>query len=102
MWHHSCSHSAGEAGPFPEEAMMNVHTVEKPFRVGVFSTVARADRAIHKLLSAGFRKEQLSLICSDKHKEQIFRDVPKTETSGTYAPGGIVAGGAVGAALGGR
>ena len=33
---------------------------EKPFRVGVFSTVPQADRAVRNLLSAGFPKEQLA------------------------------------------
>jgi hypothetical protein len=48
-------------------------TVEKPFRVGVFDTVAQAEQAVHRLLDAGFTRDQLAVVCSDRHKEELFR-----------------------------
>jgi hypothetical protein len=78
--------------------------VEKPFRVGVFDTVEQADRAVHRLLDAGFTKDQLAIICSDKHKERLFRKehLHTPEPSGSvYTPEAIPAGAAVGATIGG-
>ena len=80
---------------------MHSHRPDKPVRVGVFSTVAAADHAVHHLLAAGFRKEELAVICSDKYKEQFFREVPTPGPSGSHTAEGIVAGGVVGAAIGG-
>src|SRR4051812_8805799 len=57
--------------PMKETAMEQLQ-VEKPFRVGVFDTVAHADRAVRNLLAAGFTKDKLSVICSDRYKEQFF------------------------------
>jgi hypothetical protein len=84
--------------------MMKQQTVETPFRVGVFDTVAQADRAVHRLLDAGFTKEQLAIICSDKHKEHLFQQEHlRTEVpSGSrYTPGAVPAGAAIGATIGG-
>jgi hypothetical protein len=75
--------------------------VEKPFRVGVFDTVDQADRAVRNLLAAGFRKDQLSVMCSDKHKEQFFHNVPNPEPAGTHAGEAVVAGSLIGATIGG-
>ncbi len=83
--------------------MRDSQTVDKPFRVGVFNTVAQADRAVHRLLEAGFRKEELVIICSDKHKEALFEQehLRTMLTGSAYTPEFIPAGAAVGAALGG-
>jgi hypothetical protein len=81
--------------------MMQGNRTDKPVRVGVFSTVPRADRAVKHLLAAGFSKDELAVICSDKYKEQFFRDVPTPEPAGSHTAEGIVAGGIVGATVGG-
>ena len=73
---------------------------DKPFRVGVYDTVAQADRAIRNLMATGFTKDQLAVICSDKYKEQLFQDLPTPEPAGSHTPEGIVAGSVVGAAIG--
>lgn len=80
---------------------MDQATTEKPFRVGTFHTVAEADRAVRALRAAGFRKDELAVVCADKHKEAAFADLPTPEPGGAYTPGGIAAGGAIGAAIGG-
>jgi len=80
---------------------MITQPVDKPFRVGVFDTVAHADRAVHNLLAAGFRKDQMAVMCSDKYKEQFFQNLPTPEQAGSHTPGGVVVGGVVGATIGG-
>jgi hypothetical protein len=83
---------------------MAQQTVEKPFRVGVFDTVEQADRAVHHLVDAGFTRGQLAIICSDKHKERLFRQAhlkTATPSGSTYTPEAIPAGAAVGATIGG-
>ena len=80
---------------------MHSHNINMPIRAGVFETVAEADRAVKNLLTAEFQKEELAVICSDKYKEQFFHEVPTPEPSGSHAVRGTVAGGIVGAAVGG-
>jgi hypothetical protein len=83
---------------------MDQQAVEKPFRVGIFDTVEQADRAVHRLLDAGFSRDQLAIVCSDKHKEKLFqREHLHTEepASSSYTPEAVPAGAAVGAAIGG-
>lgn len=80
---------------------MHEHDVEKPFRVGIFSTVRQADNAVKDLLAAGFTKEQISVICSDEHKERLFGELAEpVHGANTTAPA-ILTGGVMGATLGG-
>lgn len=44
----------------------------KPIRAGVFTNVETADKAVAALLDAGFKKEQITVICSDKAKQEHF------------------------------
>ena len=77
------------------------HVIEKPVRVGVYDTIDQAEQAVHRLLEAGFPREQLAVICSHKYREHFFREVPTPEPSGSHTEDAIVAGGIVGAAIGG-
>ena len=70
-------------------------------RVGVFDTVAQADRAVRKLLAAGFTKDQLAIICPEKFKDQINSGAIPAEAPSADAGGAIAMGGAMGATLGG-
>ncbi len=80
---------------------MATQPVDKPFRVGVFDTVAHADRAVHNLLAAGFSKEQMTVMCSDKYKEQFFDNLPTPEQAGSHTPVAVATGGLIGATIGG-
>ncbi len=80
---------------------MTQSAVDTPVRIGLYDTVAQAEQAVHNLLKAGFPKDCLAVVCSDKYKEDFFRDVPHPEPSGSHTPEAIVAGGIVGAAIGG-
>lgn len=75
--------------------------IERPIRVGVFSTVAAADRAVHALLEAGFAKDQITVLCSDDALESHFREFEHQDPAGTFMPAAAVAGGTIGAVLGG-
>jgi hypothetical protein len=80
---------------------MSTTKADLPVRVGIFKTVAGADRAIRGLLQRGFAREQLSVICSDEHKERLFRSLPHPDIPGSNTVEGIATGGVVGAAIGG-
>lgn len=73
----------------------------KPIRVGVFSTMAQADHAVRDLLSAGFTKDEITVVCSDKYTEQHFHEFEHQQPAGAHTPAAVTAGGAIGAVLGG-
>jgi hypothetical protein len=76
-------------------------TEETPLRAGVFATVQEADRAVHRLLDAGFTVEQITVLCSDVVKEKLFQDFEHQDVAGANVPAATVAGGTIGAILGG-
>src|ERR1700752_4318129 len=72
-----------------------------PIRVGIFATVPAAERAVQDLLAAGFPSEQTTVVCSDPQKERNFEQFHHQDPAGTTTPAKAIAGGAIGAALGG-
>jgi hypothetical protein len=81
--------------------MMTTQGIEKPFRVGIFSTVAQADRVVRRLRDAGFSKDELAVLCSNETKAEHFSDLPSEPRGAGYTPGAIVTGGLIGATIGG-
>jgi hypothetical protein len=81
--------------------MENASTLERPLRVGVFSTIRAADCAVDNLLKAGFTSEQISVVCSDRVKEEHFHQFEHEEPAGSHTASAVAVGGAIGAALGG-
>jgi hypothetical protein len=79
----------------------NLTSAQKPFRVGIFPTIEGADRAVDGLLKAGFTKEQITVICSDKVTERHFGQFEHREPAGAHTPLAAATGGAIGALLGG-
>ena len=73
----------------------------RPFRVGVFATVEQADRAVEGLLKAGFTKDHITVVCSDKTKEAHFSEYEHEKPAGTNTPLAAATGSAIGALLGG-
>lgn len=80
---------------------MATSTSTRPVRVAVYETVAQAERVVHDLLAAGFTHDEVSVVCSDRHLAAHFPAVQTPAPAGANAPAGILAGGAVGAAIGG-
>jgi hypothetical protein len=81
--------------------MQNSATLERPLRIGIFRTIEGAERAVTDLLAAGFSKDQITVMCSDQTKERYFREFEHQPVAGTTTSATTVAGGAIGAALGG-
>ena len=75
--------------------------LKQSFRAGIFSTLPAADRAVRRLLDAGFTTEQITVICSDEAKERHFRQFEHEDPAGDHADEGIAAGMTVGAVAGG-
>ena len=48
--------------------------VPATIRLGIFTTVEQTRTAITNLLTAGFTREQISVICSDESKERNFEE----------------------------
>jgi hypothetical protein len=72
----------------------------RPVRAGVFTTVAQAQDAISELIAAGFRREQISVVCSDEHKERYFREFHDQDPAGSHTPEAVATGSAIGATVG--
>lgn len=72
-----------------------------PVRAGVFATVQGADQAVAGLLAAGFTREQISVICDNKFKEQHFREFQHPPLPEESLGPAVSVGGGVGTAIGG-
>jgi hypothetical protein len=75
--------------------------LDRPIRVGVFRTVGQADQAVDGLLAAGFTRDQITVMCSDKHVERHFQEFEHQKPAGTNTPAAAAAGSVIGAAVGG-
>ena len=84
-----------------EHRMKRQPELPQSFRAGVFSTLRGADRAVRRLLDAGFTKEQITVICSDEAKERHFRQFEHEDPAGDHADAGVAAGVTIGAVAGG-
>jgi hypothetical protein len=73
----------------------------RPLEVGVFNTIDAARNAVHALLAAGFSAGDITVVCSDDTKERYFREFEHQEPAGTFTPTATIAGGTIGAVLGG-
>jgi hypothetical protein len=80
---------------------MEINKQHKAIRVAVFGTLGQADQAVLGLMQAGFGKDQISVLCSDKFTEAHFREFEHQHVAGTYTPAAAAAGGTIGALLGG-
>lgn len=69
--------------------------------VGVFDSVDDARHAVRGLLEAGFSRAQITVVCSDETKERYFAEFEHQHPAGTFAPGATIAGGTIGALVGG-
>lgn len=78
----------------------NLHSRNKPFRVGIFAKMEQADEAVRGLLAAGFTEHQISVVCSDKVKEQHFRRFEHEDPAGAHAGAAAASGAAIGGLVG--
>jgi len=75
--------------------------LDQPIRVGVYSTIADADKAVDGLVKLGFTKDHITVICSEDWKVAHFREFRHEDPSGMHTPAASAIGGAIGAVLGG-
>jgi hypothetical protein len=73
---------------------------QRTAEAAVFETVEQAEKVVQQLLDAGFTKEQITVVCSDEHKERNFGEFEHQEPAGTYTAEAVLTGGAIGALLG--
>jgi hypothetical protein len=71
------------------------------FEAAVFTTVDDARQAVYDLLRAGFTADHITVVCSDETKERYFREFEHQKPAGSIAPTAAIAGGTIGAVLGG-
>jgi hypothetical protein len=74
--------------------------MKKPIRIAVFDDIEGAERATSKLLEAGFGKEQISVIFPACF-EPVDPGVSHLDPAGAHALPSALAGGTLGALLGG-
>src|SRR5690242_14285725 len=80
----------------------NTQSIKGPeLEVGVFDTVDEARRAVHGLREAEFTNEHITVVCSDETKERYFSEFEHQDPAGTYTPTATIAGGTIGAIVGG-
>jgi outer membrane lipoprotein SlyB len=60
-----------------------------------------ADKAVQRLVDAGFDRDDIVLVCSDQAKRKHFPDLETTAPAGDDVPERAAVGGAIGAVLGG-
>jgi hypothetical protein len=75
---------------------MNDIESKRPVRVGVFGAVGEAALAVQGLLDAGFAKEHVSVVCSDRAKEAFFKDYDHDRPAGATTAGAAGAGAVIG------
>jgi hypothetical protein len=69
--------------------------------VGVFERPETAAHAVKELQRAGFRKDEISVLCSDEAKESYFREFDHEEPAGSHNQEVLNTAGVAGLGLGG-
>jgi hypothetical protein len=73
---------------------------EEPVRVAIFATATDAASAVRSLLEAGFSRQEITVI-GPPGTEAWLKEFEHQEPAGAKTPAAAVAGGALGAAVGG-
>jgi hypothetical protein len=71
-----------------------------PLRVGIFSEISHADRAVDRLLAAGFTPQQITVICSDETRQRHFQQFEHQRPAGEHTPAAAATGSALGILVG--
>jgi outer membrane lipoprotein SlyB len=73
---------------------------QTPVRAGIFTSAEKAEEVIRNLLAAGFSKDQITVVTSDKGALRHFPDVKLQEPAGAHTEEALTIGSSLGAALG--
>ncbi len=74
---------------------------EKPIHVTTCNDVASAAGIIHELKSQGFTQQEISVLCSDEHRERLFQTYNHEQPAGSHDEEALVDGSIFAAGLGG-
>jgi hypothetical protein len=75
---------------------MRTAVSDRPVRVAIFGSVEDVTRAVQGLLGAGFKKEHVSVVCSDRAKEELFAEYEHEQPAGSTTPAAAGAGALIG------
>lgn len=80
---------------------MSTSIQHRPIELGIFETVQSARQAVDGLLAAGFTTSQITVVCSDHNKAELFHEFEHQQPAGTHGTAATLIGGTIGATLGG-
>jgi len=72
-----------------------------PIHMAIYDDVPTAAAAVHDLREAGFTKDEISVLCSDEHRERLFQDYVHEEPAGMHSEDAVNKAGLAAAGLGG-
>lgn len=72
-----------------------------PIHMAVYNDVPSAASAIRDLQDAGFTHDEISVLCSDKHRESLFKEYIHEEPSGSHTDEALNRAGLAALGLGG-
>jgi hypothetical protein len=75
--------------------------LERPCRVGYFTSKVSAERAVRDLMAAGFDEKEIAIIWPTKSNHHLSPNVPEAQPPGSRGAEALAEGSAIGAALGG-
>lgn len=73
----------------------------QPIHMAVYDDVPTAASAVHDLREAGFTPEEISVLCSDVHRERLFQEYVHEEPAGKHSEEAVNKAGLAAAGLGG-
>lgn len=73
----------------------------RPIHVAVFDDVPTAAAAINDLRGTGFTKEEISVLCSNEHRERLFQEYVHEEPAGSHSEEALTRAGVGAVGLGG-
>ena len=72
-----------------------------PIHMAVYDDVPTAAAAVHDLREAGFSPKEISVLCSDEHRERLFQEYNHEQPSGSHSEDAVQKAGLAAAGLGG-
>jgi hypothetical protein len=72
-----------------------------PIHMAVYDDVPSAAAVIREMREAGFTQEEISVLCSDEHRERLFRDYVDEEPAGSHSEDALTRAGVAAVGLGG-
>lgn len=57
----------------------------RPIHMAIYDDVPSAAATVHELRGAGFSQEEISVLCSDEHRERLFQDYVHEQPAGSHS-----------------